>query len=514
MSRLKNFSRNIATSYLQLGVNAIYSLVSVPLILHWLPKAEFGLWAVLVQMLAYVSIIDLGMTSAVARLLVDHKDDRHNGNYGSLVKTAFGVSLTQGLIILVAVALGAPLLANLMRIPPEHQDTFISLLRIQGCFTAFTFSLRPLGLMLYAHQRMDLQSYSEMLTLAVLLGLLVCFLNRGYGIYSFIYANGCTLLVGPIFLFWNCWRIGVLPKAGEWGHASWKMFREVFNYGKDVFLLNLGSQLIMTSQTIVVSRTMGLERAAVWSVGTKLFNLVVPLVARPNGAAMPSMFEMQVRGEKERLQRRFRAMVLLTASLGAFCGGSFAMCNSLFVQVWTAGKIAWLPLNDMLLGTWLFILSMQTTHSSFVAVTKQIRGMRYIFFAEGCTFFIVSLLLAGRWGVPGMVLTSICCSLLFSYQYSLRRSHAFFHCSLVELAIKWVLPSLKLAAAFGILTIIVSLLDQGLPVLWRLIIHGSVATLIGGLLFLRLGLPKEMITEATTRLPQSAAKWLQFVSAR
>src|ERR1039458_8501512 len=100
MSRLKNFSRNLAASYLQLGVNAVYSLISIPLILHWLPKAEFGLWALLVQLMGYMALVDLGMTSAVARLLVDHKDDRGNGQYGSLLKTAFLVSLAQGILIL------------------------------------------------------------------------------------------------------------------------------------------------------------------------------------------------------------------------------------------------------------------------------------------------------------------------------------------------------------------------------------------------------------------------------
>ena len=53
MSRLKNFSRNVATSYLQLGVNVVYSLLSVPLILHWLPKAEFGLWAQRLENLSF-----------------------------------------------------------------------------------------------------------------------------------------------------------------------------------------------------------------------------------------------------------------------------------------------------------------------------------------------------------------------------------------------------------------------------------------------------------------------------
>jgi membrane protein required for beta-lactamase induction len=58
MSRLKNFSRNVAASYLQLGVNVVYSLVSVPLILHWLPKAEFGLWSLFVRWREHLNGLD------------------------------------------------------------------------------------------------------------------------------------------------------------------------------------------------------------------------------------------------------------------------------------------------------------------------------------------------------------------------------------------------------------------------------------------------------------------------
>lgn len=513
MSRLKNFSRNLATSYLQLGVNVVYSLASIPIILHWLPKAEFGMWAVLVQLMAYVSIIDLGMTAAVARLLVDHKDERHNGNYGSLVKTAFLVSLTQGILILAAVTLGAPLLADLMKIPAEHRDTFVALLRIQGVFTAFSFSLRPFGLMLYAHQRMDLQSYSEMFNLVAQLGLLLLFLIKGCGIYSFIYANACTLLIGPAYLFWNCRRLKFLPQADEWGSASRKIFKELFSYGKDVFLINLGSQLEMASQTIVVSRALGLEVAAVWSVGTKMFNLILPLMGRPLVASLPGLYEMGARGESDRLKNRFKGLVVLTASLGTFLAISFALCNSLFVQLWTSGKIIWSPWNDVLIAGWLIILSMATTHINLVNVTKQIGGMRYIMFFQGCSFFLLAMFLGCRWGIPGMIVTSIVCTTIFSYQYSLRRSARHFQCGFMELAVGWTRPCWKLALVFGTFAAVVWLATAGLPVLWRLCIHGALALCVGGILFLRLGFPPEMIREAGTRLPRPAAKVLQLLVA-
>jgi O-antigen/teichoic acid export membrane protein len=513
MSRLKNFSRNLATSYLQLGVNVVYSLVSIPLILLWLPKAEFGLWVVLVQLMGYVSIIDLGMTGAVARLLVDHKDERGNGKYGSLVKTAFLVSLTQGVIILLAVMLGAPVLADLMKIPPEHHATFVTLMRVQGLFTAFSFSLRPLGLMLYAHQRMDIQAYSDMLNLGVQLGLLLLFLKTGCGIYSFIYANGCALLLGPLLLFWNCRHLKLLPQTNEWGRASGNIFKSVFTYGKDVFLMGLGAQLIMTSQTIIVSRCLGLEAAAVWSVGTKMFNLVVPLMCRPFGAALPGLYELFTRGEHERVRIRFREMVALTASLGVLFSVAFALCNSLFVEVWTGGKIVWSPRNDLLLAIWIFVSSVQTAHCGFVNVTKKIGGMRYLYFAEGCCFIVLATGLGFHWSFSGIIVCSVICTVGFSCQYGLRLSRNFFHVGYRELAFGWLSPSLKLAILLIPIAWITWMATATLPLLQRLICHVIVASFVGGFLFLRVGLPSGLMNEVVARSPRPLSRLWQLVSA-
>ena len=514
MSRLKNFSRNLATSYLQLAVNVVYSLVSIPLILHWLPQSEFGMWAVLVQLMGYITLVDLGINQAIARFLVDHKDRRGEGDYGALFKTSALVSAVQGLIVLVLVTLGSPLLANLMKIPAEYQATFISLMRMQGVIAAFMFCMNPLAIMLNAHQRSDITSRQSIYSMALQLGLLVLFLAKGCGIHAFIYANAITALILPCHLFWHCRRLGFIPRAGEWGRVSWPQFKGVFLYGKDVFLMNLGAQLITASQTIIISRTLGLEIAAAWLVGTKIFTLVRMVIFQPYSAAAAGLCEMRARNENERLQHRFRNLVVLTASSGAFLGVSYALCNSLFVEVWTGGKIIWSPLNDVLLAAWLLAASLQCTHCNFVSVTKQIGTMRYLYFVEGCTFVVLSLLVGYRGGVPGIILCSVLCVLFFSYQFGLRHSAQCFHVSLKELAVNWVRPSLKLAmvmslAAWGLWTA-----TTGLPVIWRLAIHALAAGMGGGWLFLWIGLPPEVIREASARLPRQAARLLSILAPR
>jgi len=513
MSRLKNFSRNLATSYLQLGVNVVYSLVSIPLILHWLPKAEFGMWAVLVQLMGYVSVIDLGMTSAVARLLVDYKDRRSDGGYGSLVKTSFLVSLTQGIIILTAVNLGAPLLAELMKIPAEHRDVFILLLRVQGLVTAFTFSLRPLGLMLDAHQRMDIMNAYSSYSLVAQLGLLTVLLNDGFGIYSLVYASIISAVVSPLYLVWHCRRLKVLPQPGEWGRLSRQKFREVFSFGMDVFLFNLGGQLIMSSQTIIISRCLGLDIAAGWSVGTKIFNLCVPLVLRPLFMSMPALAEMIVRNELTRLRARFEGLVVLTGSLGVYLGISYALCNSLFVGIWTHNRIVWSPLNDGLLAAWLVVISIQSVHCNWTLITKQIGGMRYIFFAEGCCFVLLASFWGSRWGVPGIVIVSFLCTTFISFQYGIHRSLKYFQIGVWEAFFRWLLPCLRLALVYGVFAVGVWLGTARMSPWPRLFAH-IIATLIPGVfLFLRLGCQPETLHDISSKLPCPANKWLLFFAA-
>jgi O-antigen/teichoic acid export membrane protein len=329
------------------------------------------------------------------------------------------------------------------------------------------------------------------------------------GIYSFVYSGLFIAIITPLVLLNSCWKYGYLPRGEEWGNITRGHFVQVFGYGKDIFLMNIGSQLINTSQLIIVSRCLGLSAAAVWAIGTKMFNLIIPLMCRPLGAAIPGMSEMLVRGEDERLYTRFREMVVVTSSVGVFLGVSYALCNSSFIFLWTHGKITWSPSNDLLLGLWVIISSMQTTHGNFVSVTKQIAGMSYIYFAEGLCFVVMGLMVAPHLGIAGIITSSIISTLTFSYQYSIRRSSKYFSETLWEISVDWILPSIKYAAIFLPLALSLAFFTELLQPLQELVIRAIVSVLIGGGLLLKIGMPKKINQELAKRVP---SYWVKFVS--
>src|SRR5689334_3361625 len=129
MSRFRRAAHSVASGYVVLAATAVYALGSLPLALHYLSKERFGLWGLMAGIGGYLSLIDLGMSGSVARLLIDHKDEPAKGTYGSLVQTGWLVLMVQGVLIFLAGFLMAPLLSRLLAIQPELRAEFIQLLR-------------------------------------------------------------------------------------------------------------------------------------------------------------------------------------------------------------------------------------------------------------------------------------------------------------------------------------------------------------------------------------------------
>jgi O-antigen/teichoic acid export membrane protein len=502
MSRFKRAIYGVASSYVLLAATAVYSLASVPIALYYLDKERFGLWALMGALVGYLSLIDAGMSGAAARLVIDHKDDRDGGHYGSLIKTGWLVFLVQGAIILVAGLVFANSFGRLLAIPAELQSEFIRLVYLQCGVVALSFATRIFGLILSAHQRMDLVNYTGTLSLVVNFVALWLFFHFGSGVLSLAWAGLCATVTVVVCQWLACEAFKLFPVQGGWGRASWSSFKEIFAFGKDLFLVSVGTQLIMASQVIVITRMLGLEAAAIWSVGLRVFNLVSQVIWRISDMSGPAFAEMMVRGELSRLRERYREVVTLTASLSGFAAVSFALCNSLFIPLWTHGKIQWPVMNDVLLGIWMIVMAVLHCHNGFVLITKKVGFMRYVFFVEGVVFVTLSLLVAREGGLPAIIACSVFCSTFFSGAYGVWRVSHYFKLSLREVAWGWLQPMMKVLLFYLPVAVLVWWGLLLLPATARFGINVMVAGSIGFCLFLRYGMPPTLRAELLARTPR------------
>jgi len=509
MSRFKRVLHSVVSGYITLVATAVYVLISFPLAMHFFSREEMGvkkfaLWALLSQVMGYFALIDMGLYTSVARLLIDHKDDRNGGAYGGLIKTSIAVSMVQGAILLVAGFFLAPVCTHLLKIDSALAPEFVRLLRWQSVIVAASFGVRFFGQIFYANQRPDIANYTQAAQLVVSLAVLWAAFEESAGVYSLLWANAAMLVFSTAVFWVQSVRMRFLPDRGAWGRIEWIQFKEVFHFGKDLFLVAVGFQFILGSQTLIISRntmTLGLEAVALWSVGTKVFTMVYALVWRPGDFASPIFSEMIVRGEKERLRQRYETFTTLTASLAVWIAVGYVLCNSLFVTIWFNGKFYWPAGNDVLLALWLVLVGLIRLHGTFITLTKQVGFARYIYFVEGMVFLLAASV-TSRWGgLPAIIACSVGCSFCFSFIYGLYRICRYFELDWRTVALKWQAPAAKMLAVFAPVALVVWWAGGALPVWPRFLLNGFAGLTVGGFLFLRMGLPAALQTEILARAP-------------
>jgi len=477
-----------------------YTLASVPLALRYLDKAEFGLWGLTMQMAGYVALIDFGM-GGVSRILIDYKDSKDEPTYGSVIQTTVLVSLVQAVLVLACgVALGIGL-GPVVRIPEGFNREFMVLVIGQCGLIAGGFVTRIFTFLLSAHQRQDVLNYAQPVVFAGNFSVLWLCLASGIGVFSTLWAQLCGWALSTVIAIAWCFRLHVFPRAGCWGRPTWARFRESFAYGRDIFLFTVGSQLANASQMILVTRQLGLEAAAIWAVCTRSYVLVTHLIYRIFDNSCPALAEMIVRGEKDWLQRRFHAIVVVSGSASIVAGVIFAICNQHFVRLWTNGEVSWPVINDALLAVALVLSVIAHCHVGLVGQTKEFRSLRYISLLEGFWFVGCSVFVL-RWaGIPGMLVIAIVSTLLFSFAYGTWRTARYFGFGWNEAALNWSWPSLRLALLLVPVGCALFFAMRALPALAQLMVGGIVTAAVGSLLFLRYGLDSGLRSELFQRLP-------------
>jgi O-antigen/teichoic acid export membrane protein len=420
MSRSKRFVAGLLSSYASIGVNILYTLASVPVALSYLDKEEFGLWALVTQLSGYLMLLEFGMSGSVARSLSDHKDTVDSGIYGSILRTGGRVFAIQGMLVAIAglaLAICAP---SLLGLPARLNQTFSILMATQAIMTGIKLSLGTLGAPLWCHQRLDITNMINSVSLILSFAVLWVGFHVGFHVYSVAVSSFAGYLFSIIAVYYACKKHGYYPSTEHRGAYCPKIFRELFHFGGGLFLMNLGSQLSSASQVILVSRLLGVDSAAVWSIATKVSSMAQQFVAKILDSSAGGLAEMVVRGQFSQFGKRFKDLVSMTAVMAMAASAGIALLNGSFIEIWTSGKISWDPWNNYFLACAFFFAAMSRCLTGLTGITKRLQEMKYVYLVEGILFVLLSIVLIPKLGIAGLLTASLACNLVVTGISALR----------------------------------------------------------------------------------------------
>ena len=426
MNRSKLLLRGLGIGYVSLALSMAYSLLSIPLALKYLGKTEYGLWALVLSVTSYLNFTELGMTNSVQRHLIDLRERRPDRQYGAIFLTGAAAFGAIAMLCLIIGGAGVHFVSPLFRITESYAKTFEWLLL--GSVALFSLSLgtRILGVPLYIYQRHDLYELSNIVLYLIWFFVLWAALHAGYGVYSLLLSQGLGFLWTCGFNIAVCSKLSLYPSGNEWSRPSRAIIREIAVYSRDSFLQQVGQQMVNTLPMLLISRWMGLDAAAVWTVATRPFYILRQILNRPFQYGNSMLADLLVNKGPEVMMKRWMQLSQLM-TIGALA--AYPVCivyNRAFLEIWTHGKIAWSGWNDLAYGLYSYLLVALFPWYGMVGINRKFQFTGIASILEAFALLILCFLLSHSLGITGFILALIFSKLLLGLVPSLFYLHGVF----------------------------------------------------------------------------------------
>ena len=352
--RKGRFLRTLTSSYVHLASSTFLTLALVPIILRYKGASFLGVWTLSTQLSSFGVLIDAGITASCIRSFITLMANNRIGELATQFRCAFLVSIFQGVIICSLVFFG-PSIATLLHVPDEFNNLFCSLFSAQCLVLGIGFPIRPFSALLISKQQFGvaylLGSFANILSL----GLAFISFYLHYELLGLISGLVLVRLTEITVIFFSCRRHFLIPSGWTKSTITFSDFRSLLHGSLFFFVSPFCSSASGLCQATFLTRVLGVESIAIWSVGSKIANLLVLLFSKVFESAFSGMAEIKESINLKDMARVYLRLFSFSMSFVFIIAFFLLLLNGPFIKLWTSDKLIWPPTGTLFISIWLII---------------------------------------------------------------------------------------------------------------------------------------------------------------
>ena len=288
----------VILNYLNMGLGSLIPIFYTPIMLQLLGQNEYGLYKLASSVTSYLSLISMGLGSAVGRYLIKAQME---GGKDDEEKTLGLFMVIFQIIALVAFVTGVVVTLNL-GIWYEDSLTESELTRMKiivfilVCSTVLSFQVAPYMSVVSTHERFLFMQVMNIISTCVapLLNLVVLFLgfaSIGMALSSLV----LNLISRGIYIFYIRKCLEIKP---QYKGMPTKILKEILAFSFWIFVANIVNQLYNSTDTIMIGAvaTLGTAGVAVYNVGATFNGLMNNLTIGVSSLLSPRTNKMVFAG--------------------------------------------------------------------------------------------------------------------------------------------------------------------------------------------------------------------------
>ena len=381
----------VLLSYIQMVSNVLVKFIYTPFLLHALGQNEYGLYSLVMSIVGYLSILDLGFGSTVTRYTIKYKEaNDRDGLYGlystlSLFYVIIGVI---ALIVCVILSCSTQTLFGSTMTPEEVQKLRIMILLV-GINLLFSFPLQISTSVIVAYEKFIFKNGINLLKtfLQPATMILLLYLVHIKSVGAIVVVTAFNLLT---YLLYYLYAVKKLDFRFSLSKIDRTMVKPLFTFSIWMFLMMVFEQLQYNSGQFILGMFQGADVVAIWGIAMIFILNYRSLSTAISNVFIPSIMSKTFNNDKEGIKTTVTQIVRLQTIILIFILINFVVFGKQFLQLW-AGEtyidaykcslIVMIPQTIALILDFCYLLQMAENKLKYRTVT--------IFGSFFVSFFIV-----------------------------------------------------------------------------------------------------------------------------
>lgn len=310
----------------------ISGLVSIPIAVHYLSKAELGLWASVSAMVGYLMWMDLGVGDSTGRKLADAvvaKDPEQINIWWSATQMALWT--LGGLTVVIGLCI-TPFFTYLFNVPPDlTHDAWVLFIGIVLC-VAFNFPLRGAPGLLTAQERFHWVPIGQTIAPWIQIGVFLIMLRAGSGINAYIYGNAAAQLFSFVYFRALIATSTIRPRYVRKGVTK-AHFKELFGFSLNIAVIGFKDSFLSSLPILVLARMAGLGEVPIYTISGRISGMIRSLSGRVTHSFLPELINLHVAGRHRLFLGKYRRSLLLASSVALLGAAAVLLVNRSLVTV-------------------------------------------------------------------------------------------------------------------------------------------------------------------------------------
>jgi O-antigen/teichoic acid export membrane protein len=414
MSAKRSLLIGAVTNWAAFAATLLVAFFLAPYLIRTLGDARYGVWCVVEAILAYFTLLDLGIAACLVRFVARYDATNERARLNKLVSACLFLFLgAAACVILLGCALIPLVSSGLERKLGEKSDVApFALLMLANL--ALTLPLSVFPSILDGLQRFATKSAVRLVFLGVRVGGIVYAMESAPGLWSLALVFTATNLLEHAVMAFMTFRF--LPGLRlSWRIVDRATLREVRGYSVDAFLAMLAGRITVQTGAIVVGGFLTAAAAAHYAIAARLVEMAKNLLRSATTTLTPAVSEREATGDLDGIRRvfvdgtRWVLYLVLPIHLGLLAFGRP------FLARWIGGEryAEWCFPVVAILSTTLTIGVAQSVAARILYGMGKLRLFARLALLEAGMNLVLCITLVGPLGLPGVALAVALPNVLF-----------------------------------------------------------------------------------------------------